>query len=782
MNVKRTAGFLAAFALAIPVAQAATSYRFAAPDAALLAGAEKPGRERVGIVRAAPKSQAGLEWVRDAGGWTASFDVRSEGAKGIRAQLHLASPLAYELEATGADGRVERQSVPAGSSIAWGPWTPGERQSITLRSAVRPGDGAVQLGSVVHFDRDLTAKAAAACTVDIQCTTNNAALDAAIAERKRSMARISYQDGGKSFVCTGTLIETEKRLNYFLTANHCIGNAAAAASISSLWFFENTACGNGVQNPARVQISGGMAIVLSDPNTDTTLLQMIAPPPAGTALSPFDPTPLATGTAVTSLSHPTGDVAKLALATVAGQARFPDWPQTSYLTSWTRGIIEGGSSGSGLFTLSANGTLVLRSVLSASTLANGSLSCTNTSEFGVYNRLDVFWPQVVRETQVAPAPVADDHGNRIGEATLVGVGAQEVAVAGNIDYAGDLDVFRITLPTRGTLVARSVSGIDTVGLLLDAVGEGIKHNDDAQTSGLDFGLTRTLDAGTYYLSVSRWESAGTGPYSLRLKFTAQTDNYTDLWWNKDESGWGININHQDDILFATLFTYDLDGTPMWLVASNVAKQANGSYAGDLFRTTGPVFSAEPWNPSQVGVTTVGTIRLTFDSASSATLEYTVNGAPVSKRIEPQRFSTPSSCAWSAFDRSYAVNYQDLWYKTTESGWGVNFTEQGDILFATLFNYGAGGKGVWYVMSNGARSATDSRTFTGPLYRTNGPAFNASPWTAIGVTQVGTMTVAFDAQAGHRATLTYTVDGAPVTKAVERQAFGNLRPLCETGNE
>ena len=29
-------------------------------------------------------------------------------------------------------------------------------------------------------------------------------------------------------------------------------------------------------------------------------------------------------------------------------------------------------------------------------------------------------------------------------------------------------------------------------------------------------------------------------------------NYTDLWWNAAESGWGINVTHQDQILFATM--------------------------------------------------------------------------------------------------------------------------------------------------------------------------------------------------------------------------------------
>ena len=39
---------------------------------------------------------------------------------------------------------------------------------------------------------------------------------------------------------------------------------------------------------------------------------------------------------------------------------------------------------------------------------------------------------------------------------------------------------------------------------------------------------------------------------------AQT-SYEGLWWNSpanSESGWGLNITHQGNILFATWFTYD----------------------------------------------------------------------------------------------------------------------------------------------------------------------------------------------------------------------------------
>ncbi len=246
---------------------------------------------------------------------------------------------------------------------------------------------------------------------------------------------------------------------------------------------------------------------------------------------------------------------------------------------FTRGIIQGGSSGSGLFTLSG-GALQLRGILSASTTSgDGSLSCTNLDEKGVYSRLDVFYPQVARRLMANPPPVADDHGDRPTEATPVALGALPAMIAGRIDYAGDTDVFRVAVPAAGTLIVRSSGGTDTVGLLLNADGVRLASNDDAQTSGVDFGLTQRVGPGTYYVAVTRWESAGTGPYSLALEFSPVTENYTDLWWNPEESGWGINFTHQGEILFATLFTYGADGEPDWFAMSRGERQEDGSYLG-----------------------------------------------------------------------------------------------------------------------------------------------------------------------------------------------------------
>jgi hypothetical protein len=181
------------------------------------------------------------------------------------------------------------------------------------------------------------------------------------------------------------------------------------------------------------------------------------------------------------------------------------------------------------------------------------------------------------------------------------------------------------------------------------------------------------------------------------------------------------VNHQGDIVFATLFTYDDNGAPMWLVMSRGERGTDGAYSGPLYRTTGPAFNASPWGavtPSQVG-----TMRLAFNNNSTgANLTYSVNGRSVSKVISRQEFGTLPTCSWSFFDRSWEGNYQDLWWNPAESGWGLNIAHQDDTLFGTLFTYLPNGQGQWLVMSNGAyqgMTATRAR-FTAPVGRRSTP--------------------------------------------------------------
>lgn len=116
---------------------------------------------------------------------------------------------------------------------------------------------------------------------------------------------------------------------------------------------------------------------------------------------------------------------------------------------------------------------------------------------------------------------------------------------------------------------------------------------------------------------------------------------TGLWWNPNESGWGMNVIQQDTVLFITLFVYGADGKPTWYVASNT-QYVTGSivkFTGPLYSATGPYFGGT-FNASSVGVRQVGTI--TFDAScsgcntySNAQVTYTVDGVAVNKTVQQQ---------------------------------------------------------------------------------------------------------------------------------------------------
>ena len=66
-------------------------------------------------------------------------------------------------------------------------------------------------------------------------------------------------------------------------------------------------------------------------------------------------------------------------------------------------------------------------------------------------------------------------------------------------------------------------------------------------------------------------------------------DYSDLWWDAGQPGWGIGIAHQRDRLFATWFTYDASGAPTWSFVSDAVIQRDA--IGGPLRTTGTLHEA-----------------------------------------------------------------------------------------------------------------------------------------------------------------------------------------------
>lgn len=108
--------------------------------------------------------------------------------------------------------------------------------------------------------------------------------------------------------------------------------------------------------------------------------------------------------------------------------------------------------------------------------------------------------------------------------------------------------------------------------------------------------------------------------------TGGTD-FTDLWYvGPAENGWGLNVIHQGNIIFATLYVYNPDGSPRFFSASETRASGSNSFSGPLYDTRGTYFATNLYNPAAFSATPVGTLTLNFSTPTTGTLTYSVSGA------------------------------------------------------------------------------------------------------------------------------------------------------------
>lgn len=159
-----------------------------------------------------------------------------------------------------------------------------------------------------------------------------------------------------------------------------------------------------------------------------------------------------------------------------------------------------------------------------------------------------------------------------------------------------------------------------------AVGMGTLTFTDANNGSFASnvnGLSRTE-------TIARFD-LGTGPqpicaYSDPAPDLSTATNYQDDWWatNGTEPGWGIGLAHQGNSVFATWYTYDADGTPMWLSALVQRQDMSNVYSGPIYRSSGTRFDA--YDATKVVAIPVGTATFTFTNGNTATFAYTTTDA------------------------------------------------------------------------------------------------------------------------------------------------------------
>jgi hypothetical protein len=241
-------------------------------------------------------------------------------------------------------------------------------------------------------------------------------------------------------------------------------------------------------------------------------------------------------------------------------------------------------------------------------------------------------------------------------------------------------------------------------------------------------------------------------------------NVADLWWNAQESGWGLSLAHGvSGTLFATWFTYGSDGKPMWYVMSGCVWEAASQCRGTLYRTNGTPVGL-PYQPADGRVTTVGTLTLKFTDQTNATMQAVIDGVVVNKTMTRQPIATEKTI-------TDGRNFTGLWNNDpAETGWGIAFHQQYETAFAVAYVYGPGNVPLWFVMPGGTWSQNGPEdNYEGPIYTVTGPpvtgVFNTNQ---VRATAAGTAKLTFKSH--ETGTVSYTLNGVTVTKELKRYQF------------
>jgi len=113
----------------------------------------------------------------------------------------------------------------------------------------------------------------------------------------------------------------------------------------------------------------------------------------------------------------------------------------------------------------------------------------------------------------------------------------------------------------------------------------------------------------------------------------------------------------------------------------------------------------------------------------------------------------------------AIDYTDIWWVPTESGWGVNFVQSDNLIFATMFVYGPDGAPTWVIAQ---MTRTPTGVFFGPVFATTGPYYGAPAFKTSLSTEQQVGTATFHPTGPANGELNYSVSTVFVSKLIQRQ--------------
>jgi len=359
---------------------------------------DKPSPLQIGYGRDLPEEAkvdalAGLSWQQQAdGSVTALRRVRSEGAVALRLGMKIApefdgelrfAPTGNPAEAIGPFTRRDWE----GMEVYWSPKIEGDDMLVEIRmpDGKRPPEGMIGFAGVSHVYRHSGAKNSFSNLYpDTLPCHNEAACAKTEAERfaSKATARMLVTLGsGQSSFCTGTLLNSHLHSGtpYFYTAHHCISDNATARTLQTFWNYQYPTCNGGTGEPSGATVRyGGADYLHSSYENDHALLRLREAPPPDAVFLGWTTDPLGPDTVLTAIHHPLGDVKKISwgstLAEPTGYINVEGRIHQNLWIVWSYGygIVQAGSSGSGLLNCASGECLLVGGLFSGDSKAGCS--------------------------------------------------------------------------------------------------------------------------------------------------------------------------------------------------------------------------------------------------------------------------------------------------------------------------------------------------------------------------------------------------------------------------
>ncbi len=612
-------------------------------------------------------------------GSAAQLKIRSPGAYAIRAAINVTNlPKGAEIRFAGSDepSRVihradglEIYTLIDDAKRYWTPMTDGDTQilEIFIPADIKASNIAIHVDAVSHIfatARDGFKGAtqlkglSGACNVDTICPAQTPGF----VNAKNSVAHMVFQANCganstlASCVCTGTLLndtDTATQTPYFYSAHHCMNTQTQASTLTTYWNYDNPTCtsGNGPDLPRSqsTAVMGGAQLLFSDFNSDVLLLRLNGTPPQTAFFSGWDTVAMVGQTPVSIIHHPAGDPKKITIGQTLPNpfTTLTDQGNATFITpTYTRGVTEGGSSGSGIFTIDAAGSYFLRGGL-----LGGPSSCATANDINnpqnrdYYSRFDLAFPSLrpflasgnttgpfnysdmwwAGETENGWGMSIQQHSPSNIQFNALYIyddsGRPLWVVMPGGTWTNNFTTFSgpVFIPTGAPFSAYNAAEL----VVNPSVGTVTINYTTPTTANMNYVINNR--GGTKQITRQVFGS-GSAPF-----------NVNDLWWGSaSQNGWGINLAQQQGQVFGVWYTYGADRRATWYVMPG-GNWSGTTFSGSLFRTLGSAWIATTYNRNLLQVINVGSMSFNFANANNANMTYTVDGITQIKSIVRQEF-------------------------------------------------------------------------------------------------------------------------------------------------